>query len=114
MTNFTRAFSAIALSLTLGAAGVSSASAATWAQKHPRRAEVNGRLANQNARIDRDLASGKITAAQAAQLHSEDHSVRSEERFDASLDNSHITKADQRSLNQNENSVSKQIYQDAH
>jgi hypothetical protein len=94
--------------------GADIASAATWQQTHPRRAQVNHRLANQNARINRDLASGKITATQASQLHSEDRAVRSQERFDASLDNSHVTKAEQRSLNQNENAISKQIYQDAH
>jgi hypothetical protein len=102
----------VGLAFLVGGADI--ASAATWQQTHPRRVQVNQRLANQNARINRDLASGKITAAQAAQLHSEDKGVRSQERFDASLDSSHITKAEQRSLNQNENAISKQIYQDAH
>jgi len=90
------------------------ASAATWAQKHPRRVEVNARLANQNRRIDRDLASGKITAQQAAMLHRDDRQIRASERTDAKFDNSHLTKADQRSLNQDENAVSKDIHNDAH
>lgn len=93
---------------------VAEASAATWAQRHPRRVEVNHRLANQNHRINHDLATGKITAHQARVLHRDDRAVRTGERTDARFDGSHLTKADQRSLNQNENSVSRQIYNDAH
>ena len=103
------------LAALLIAGSVGSASAATtWAHRHPRRVEVNHRLANQNARIRHDVATGKITGAQAAQLHAEDRSIRGEERTDAKFDRSHLTRADQRSLNQNENAVSKQIYNDAH
>jgi hypothetical protein len=93
---------------------VAEASAATWAQRHPRRVEVNHRLANQNHRINHDLAAGKITAHQARVLHRDDRAVRTNERIDARFDGSHLTRADQRSLNQNENSVSRQIYNDAH
>ena len=114
MNSIKRSALLLVLGMAFSAAGVAGASAATWAQSHPRRVEVNTRLANQNKRIDADLKSGKITAAQAAQLHSEDKSVRTDERFDASFDNSHLTNADQTSLNQDENGISKQIYQDAH
>ncbi|MGD0142986.1 MAG: hypothetical protein ABSC92_07495 [Rhizomicrobium sp.] len=103
---------AIGAALMLGAA--TSASAGTWNADHPRRAEVNGRLANQNYRIDRDYRDGMITAGQAQALHSEDRAVRNQERFDASFRNGHITSAQQRALNQDENGVSRQIYRDAH
>ena len=43
-------------------------------------------------------------------LAREDHTIRTEERDMARLDNGHITRADQRSLNQQENAVSEQIY----
>jgi hypothetical protein len=104
----------VSLATTLLAGTAVTASAKTWAQNHPRRVEVNSRLANQNRRIDRDEAQGKITAQQAAQLHQDDHQIRNSERTDASLDNTHITRFDQRSLNQNENAVSRDIRQDAH
>ena len=81
---------------------------------HPRRLEVNTRLAHQNYRIDRGLEKGQITQAQANQLHAEDRSLRGEERTEASLDGGHITRADQRSLNQQETAVSKQIYGERH
>ena len=91
----------------LGTAG--SASAWPWAQTHPRRAEVNHRLANQDRRINSERREGEISGQQARVLHSEDRSIRQEERSMASLDNGHLTKAGQRSLNQQENSVSRQI-----
>ena len=102
----------IGLGLALGS--LSDASAATFKQTHPRRAEVNHRLAVENARIHRNVMEGKITPQEAAALHKEVHGVRTQERLDASLNNGHITKAEQRALNQNENAISKQIYQAAH
>jgi hypothetical protein len=76
---------------------------------HPRRAEVNGRLANQNARIDAERKDGQISKAQAQSLHAQDHAIRGEERTMASHDDGHITRADKRALNQQENSTSKEI-----
>jgi hypothetical protein len=101
----------VLLGLAFAASGIASASAAS---PHPRRAQVNHRLAIQNARIHHNLAAGNITPQQAAQLHSDVHGVRVLERTDASLHNGRITKAQQRALNQNENAISRQIYQDAH
>jgi hypothetical protein len=80
-----------------------------FAQTHPRRAEVNRRLANQNARVRDKTADGKMSKAEAGKIHHEDHQVRKEERMMASQDHGHITKADKRALNQQENKISKQI-----
>jgi hypothetical protein len=80
-----------------------------WQKDHPRRTEVNSRLANQNKRINNEEKSGQITKAQAQKLHSEDHAIRKEERTMASTNNGHITKTEQKALNQQENQVSKQI-----
>jgi coenzyme F420-reducing hydrogenase beta subunit len=91
-----------------GAAGAQ-APAQTWQEKHPRRAEVNARLDRQNARIHREVKSGDMTHQQAAALHHEDHQIRQEERLMASQNGGHITRAEQRALNQQENAVSKQI-----
>jgi hypothetical protein len=96
------------LVFTAGFAGVSLADT-TWEKNHPRRDEVNDRLARQNKRIHREVKEGDLTKAQAAALHKDDHMVRQEERDMAKLDNGHITKADQRSLNQQENVISKDI-----
>jgi hypothetical protein len=80
-----------------------------WQKDHPRREQVNNRLANQNKRIDRERKEGEITKAQAQQLHSEDHAIRQEERAMASTNGGHVTKTEQRALNQQENQVSRQI-----
>ncbi len=80
-----------------------------WEKHHPRRDEVNDRLANQDKRIHKEVKEGEITKAQAAALHKDDRKIRQEERDMAHLDNGHITKLDQKTLNQQENVVSKDI-----
>ena len=82
-----------------------------WEATHPRRDEVNDRLANQNRRIHDEVREGGISHAQAAALHKDDRQIRREERMMASQNNGHITKQEQRTLNQQENRVSKQIGQ---
>jgi hypothetical protein len=89
---------------------VSAAFAETqWERSHPRRDQVNDRLANQNRRIKRELKEGEITRQQAHQLHREDHAIRQEERDMAKINGGHITKGEQKVLNQQENAVSRQI-----
>lgn len=90
-------------------AGSTFAAETAWQKHHPRREQVNKRLANQDKRIHNEVKEGEITKGQAAALHKEDRSIRTEEKTMAGLDNGHITKADQRALNQQENAVSKQI-----
>lgn len=80
-----------------------------WDKNHPRRTEVNHRLANQNKRIDHKVRDGQMTKAQAAQLHKDDAQVRQEEHDMASQDGSHITKQEQRTLYQQENQLSRDI-----
>jgi hypothetical protein len=99
----------VALTATLATLSGNVFAETKFQQNHPRRAEVNARLNNQNRRIDNEVKDGQISRKQASVLHSEDHSIRNEERFDASLDGSHITRAEQTSLNQQENSVRRQI-----
>ena len=84
-------------------------SADTWAQNHPRRAEVNARLANQNQRIHQQVKSGNMSKGQAAALHRDDHEIRQEERDMARQNGGHITKSEQHTLNQQENAVSRDI-----
>ena len=97
--------------VTLSLAGLASTALAEtqWQKDHPRRTEVNKRLANQNRRINKEVKEGEITKGQAKQLHKEDHQIRQEERDMASQNGGHITKSEQKVLNQQENQVSKQI-----
>jgi hypothetical protein len=71
----------LSLGVVAGAAGL--ANAETWNQAHPRRAEVNARLNNQNHRINEERREGEITAGQARALHAQDRFIRREERFEA-------------------------------
>lgn len=80
-----------------------------WQKEHPRREQVNHRLANQDKRIRNEVKEGEITQQQAASLHAEDKQIRQEERDMASQNNGHITKIEQRALNRQEDAVSKQI-----
>jgi hypothetical protein len=94
----------------LGFGTIASASADTvWQSNHPRREEVNNRLNNLNHRIATERAEGEISGNQARALHREDRTVRAQERFDARFDHGHVTKVEQRALNQDENGISRQI-----
>jgi hypothetical protein len=106
---FDKAF-ALAVTAVFVAGIAGSAMAETqWEKNHPRRDQVNDRLANQNKRINQERKEGEITKAQAHKLHREDRQIRQEERDMASQNGGHITKQEQSVLNQQENAVSKQI-----
>lgn len=102
----------LSIAILIAAMGLSTSSFAAvgrWGHNHPRRSEVNHRLANQNRRIHDKVEDGKMSKGEAAKLHKEDHQVRQEERDMASQDHGHITKQEQRTLNQQENHISRQI-----
>jgi hypothetical protein len=91
-----------------GAAGTASA-ATPWQNHHPRRVEVNHRLATQNHRIIAERKADLITGAKAFRLHMADHRIRLQERRFARHDGSHLTRAEQARLNHEENRVSHRI-----
>jgi hypothetical protein len=113
MTNASR-IAALTLFVCLVGAAASSAMAAepkdtTWQKNHPRREQVNHRLAVQNKRIRTQVKEGDLNHAQAAALHRKDRQIRTEERLMASQHGGGITKQEQKTLNQQQNAVSKQI-----
>ena len=102
--------SMIAIALAVLGTSYTAASADTiWQMNHPRREQVNNRLANQNARIHQEVKEGDLTLGQAAALHAEDHAIRVEERTFAGANGTHITPFEKGLLNQQENAVSHQI-----
>ena len=101
---------ALALGVLLSSVVAGNAMAETkWEKAHPRRDQVNDRLQRQNLRIHREVREGDLTKAQAAQLRRDDQKIRREESLMASQNGGHITKSEQRVLNQQENVVSKAI-----
>ena len=99
----------IALIAFLGISMSSFAQVGTWERNHPRRAEVNGRLNNQDRRIHEERKEGEISQAKADRLHRQDHRIRHEERNMASRHDGHITGREQARLNRQENRVSRRI-----
>jgi len=101
---------AIALGVTFSAGIAGTALADTqWQKDHPRREQVNNRLADQDKRIHNQVKEGELTKSQAVALHKDDHQIRREERAMASQNGGHITKMEQNTLNQQENRVSGKI-----
>ncbi len=93
-----------------GSAVATGANAETYFQaSHPRRAEVNHRLAVQDHRINVERRDGLISGHRARFLHHQDHVIRREERIDARFDRSHINRGEDRTLNHQENQVSREI-----
>jgi hypothetical protein len=85
-----------------------------FAQKHPRRNQVNSRVKNQRARINKNEASGKITAAQAHQERAGDNAIKAQEHADVKANGGHLTGAEQKQFNQEENANSAVIHDQAH
>jgi hypothetical protein len=92
----------------LGIANVSMAQDG-FAKNHPRRAEVNQRLLNQDYRINHKLRNGDISRHQAYHMHQRDHQIRHEERRMAYRHGGHITKHEQYRLNRQENHMNRRI-----
>ncbi|HEY9758413.1 MAG TPA: hypothetical protein V6C97_24820 [Oculatellaceae cyanobacterium] len=81
----------------------------TFAQNHPRRAEVLGRDNNLNNAInsDRGQLGGNYNA-----LKTDDRSIRQQEQADARANGGYITSTQQQQLNQEENQLRQQVGQD--
>jgi hypothetical protein len=104
-----KSLTVVAVMASLAGLSTSAMAETAWQKAHPRRTEVNARLANQDRRIHKEVKEGEISRTQAASLHKDDRQIRTEERDMASQNGSHITKPEKKVLNQQENAVSKQI-----
>jgi len=93
----------------LGLTAPTFAQSGKFDRHHPRRAEVNHRIANQDRRIDRKVRDGQMSRAQAHHLRNNDRKIRQEERDMASQNHGHITRQEKKSLNQQENRNSRKI-----
>lgn len=105
----TKTILAAVAGLALTVAGAQAACAQDFAQTHPRRAEVNQRLGNQDQRIAAERADGAIGPMKAHRLHRADRRIRHSERRYAMRHGGHVSKAEQARLNHRENAVSHRI-----
>lgn len=75
---------------------------------------VQDRKENQQDRIANGVKSGQLTAGETRNLERKESNLNQEERDMRKLDNGKLTSADKATLNQQQNQVSHQIYQDKH
>ena len=88
----------------------SSATTATPA-KQPTIAE---RKENQQDRIANGVKSGQLTAGETANLESKEAAINGETRADRAANGGKLTQSEKQQINQQQNQLSKQIYQDKH
>src|ERR1700693_6501878 len=81
---------------------------------HPRVNQVNRREAKQQQRIGNGVKSGKLNSQQAAHLEKREANVQNREQKDMAKHNGHLTKAEQKGINRQQNRISKSIYKDKH
>jgi hypothetical protein len=106
---FRTALTAVAASVSLACLAAPAMAQSAWQIHHPRRAQVNGRLAMQDARIDREVHTGQISPARAARLHEADQRIRAQEQQMAAMHGGHLTAHEQARLNAEEDRVSQRI-----
>jgi hypothetical protein len=75
---------------------------------------VNRRAARQQKRIANGISSGKLNSQQAANLEKRETLVQKREQRDMAKHNGHLTKAEQKGINRQQNRISKSIYKDKH
>lgn len=75
---------------------------------------IQQRKENQQDRIAQGVQSGQLTAGETTNLEKKEASINQEERDMRKLDNGKLTSADKKTLNQQQNQLSNQIYRDKH
>jgi hypothetical protein len=68
----------------------------------------------QQKRIANGIANGSLTGGETQNLETKESDLNKEENQMKALDNGHLTAADRATLKQQQNQVSKQIYEDKH
>jgi hypothetical protein len=109
MTLSIRLLSAAALLALIGLSATPARADTPWQAHHPRREQVNNRLAQQNRRIRQQVRQGELTRRQAAQLHRADWRTRMAERRMSRRNGGYITPRQRLQLNRRENRISRRI-----
>jgi len=105
----------LTLTIAVASTGVATAqSTNTPDPGHPRVNEVQQRINNQQARVDRGVSDGQINAKQAARDDAKLGREQTSLNQDQAKNGGHITKAEQSNLNNRLNKGSQQIHQQRH
>jgi hypothetical protein len=81
---------------------------------HPRVNQVNRRETRQQNRIANGVNDGTLSAKQAGNLEKREASVQNREQKDMAAHNGHLTKAEQKGINRQQNRISRSIYKEKH
>ena len=95
--------------LFMAGAAVPAFAETAWDHSHPRRFEVNRRIAHQEHRITQERREGEISRGQAHAERAQLAGIRAQERYDAHFDRSHITRGEQGQINRELNYTSREI-----
>ena len=72
------------------------------------------RKENQQDRIAQGVKSGQLTAGETANLETKEAAINAETKADRAANGGKLTAAEKKQINQQQNQLSKQIYQDKH
>jgi hypothetical protein len=75
---------------------------------------IQQRKDNQQDRIANGVQDGQLTAGETKNLENKEAGINSEEKTMRADDNGHLTSADRSKINNQQNAVSKDVYQDKH
>lgn len=79
---------------------------------HPRVNQLNRREGRQQKRIGNGVKNGTLNSKQTAHLEKRETNLQNRETKDMSKHNGHLTKAEQKGLNRQENRISRSIAKD--
>jgi hypothetical protein len=83
-----------------------------FAEKHPRRAEVNRRERHQQDRIAKGIESGRLNPSEASKLEGQEATLKAQERAEVKHNGGYLTKGETRRLNHEEDQLSHEIQRD--
>ncbi len=76
--------------------------------------QLNRRETRQQNRIANGVKNGSLTPKETANLEKREANVQKREQKDMAEHNGHLTKAEQKGINRQQNRISKSIYKDKH
>ena len=79
---------------------------------HPRVNQVNNREERQQQRIAKGVSNGTLNSKETTHLEKRETAVQNREKADMAKNNGHLTKAEQRGLNRQQNRISRSIRRD--
>ena len=107
-------FGSVALGQDTSSSGSSTQSTGTTTSTQAKQPTIAERKENQQDRIANGVKSGQLTAGETSNLESKEAAINGETRADRAANGGKLTPAEKQQINQQQNQVSKQIYQDKH